>query len=74
MSKSVQVTHEMLAPLERSVVEDIAVLLQKLVNELKACMQNEKFASIIRDQIIADQKEALIQAGIMAALSVPHDS
>ena len=73
MSKSTQVTHEMLAPLERSVVEDIAVLLQKLVNELEACLQNEKFASIIRDQIIADQKEALVQVGIMAALSVPRD-
>ena len=68
MSKSVQVTHEMLASLERSVVEDIAVLLQKLANELETCLQNEKFASIIRDQIIEDQKHALIQAGILNVL------
>lgn len=68
MSKSVQVTHEMLAPLERSVVEDIAVLLQKLAIELEACLQNEKFASIIRDQIIEDQKAALVQAGILNVL------
>lgn len=55
MSKSVQVTHEMLSTLERHVVEDIAVLLQKLANELESCLTNEKFITVLREQLIAEQ-------------------
>lgn len=59
MSKSVQVTHEMLAPLERHVVVEIAVLLQKLANELEACLTNEKFVTVLREQLIVEQAELI---------------
>jgi two-component sensor histidine kinase len=59
MSDSLQVTHEMLSSLERTVVEDIAVLLQKLANELESCLTNEKFTSVLREQLIAEQSELI---------------
>ena len=59
MSKSVQVTHKMLSSLERSVVEDIAVLLQKLANELESCLTNEKFVTVLREQMIVEQGELI---------------
>lgn len=59
MSKSVQITHEFLAPLERRVVVDIAVLLQKLANELESCLTNEKFVTVLREQLIAEQAELI---------------
>lgn len=59
MSKSVQVTHEMLSTLEPRVVADIAVLLQKLANELESCLTNEKFITVLREQLIAEQAEII---------------
>lgn len=59
MSKTVQVTLEMLSSLERPVVENIAVLLQKLANELETCLTNEKFVSVLREQLIAEQADVI---------------
>lgn len=71
MSKQVTITREFLEPLDRDVIINIAVMLQRIVDSQDRCLTDAKLLQILTDQLVIEQRELIeTMGGLIGGTSV----